>query len=281
LRRVIRRRPLTELQEKQIRLAEPVPPPLESAPHDEKAINEIKRAHLCLHLFDASPGRDIDDAPDQFYTHRQVELGKEHARRQLIWLPNAVAYDAISYEPHRNFLKNLENAERDASSYRFIREPMTADAVVREVLAARREHEEERAAKHAPSAAVLDAHFQDLSGAIALLKPSLEKRSVGLEINYGEDEPRKNVELLVRKLRQASRLILVFGQSRRDWIEHRLREALKICLEEESKLKPCAIYFAPPRSLQNEQKFDFGIIPVYKFDSSDLDNALMKWLSES
>src|SRR5262249_6427949 len=94
LGRTIRRRLITELREKKIQLAEFVPPPMESEPHDQKAIQEIKRAHLSLHLFDASPGRDIEDAPDRFYTHRQVELGKQHARSQMIWLPNSITYDS-------------------------------------------------------------------------------------------------------------------------------------------------------------------------------------------
>ena len=281
LRRTLRRRLITGLREKGIGLADPVPPPLESAPHDQKAIAEIKRADLSLHLFDASPGRDIEDAPDQFFTHRQVELAREHAARQLIWLPNSAPYEGIAYEPHRQFLQNLENAKRDSSSYRFIREPLTADAVVREVLAMRQQFEEEQAVKSAPSAAVLDAHFHDLSHAMASLKPTLDKRQVALEINYGEDEPRKNIESLVEKLKKASRLIVVFGLSSRDWVEHRLCEALKICLEKDGKLKPCGIYFAPPHSLRSEPKFDFGIIPVCQFDSDGLDEELSKWLSET
>jgi len=281
LRRTIRRRLITELQEKGVRLAEPVPPPLESGPHDEKAVAEIKRSHMCIHLFDASPGRDIEDAPDQFFTHRQVELGKQSARAQLIWLPNSISYEAIAYEQHRKFLQSLENAKRDSSGYRFIREPLTPDAVIREILAWRQRHEEELAAKNIPSAAVLDAHFQDLSNAIESLGPRLEKRKVALEINYGEDEPRKNIGNLMDKLKKASRLIMVFGRWKREQFEFRLREALKMCLEEEGRLKPCGIYFAPPHSLSADQRFDFGIIPVQQFDSANLDDALMKWLSES
>jgi TIR domain-containing protein len=280
LRRTIRRRLITELQEKGVRLAESVPPPLESEPHDEKAAAEIKRSHLCVHLFDASPGRDIEDAPDQFFTHRQVELGRQSARAQLIWLPNSIAYEAIAYEPHRRFLQSLENATRDSSEYRFIREPLTPDAVVREILDWRRRHEEALASKNIPSAAVLDAHFQDLSNAIEWLGPRLEKRKVALEINYGEDEPRKNIGNLVDKLKKASRLIMVFGRWKREQFEFRVREALKMCLEEEGRLKPCGIYFAPPHSLGADQRFDFGIIPVQQFDSASLDDALMKWLSE-
>jgi hypothetical protein len=127
---------------------------------------------------------------------------------------------------------------------------------------------------------VLDAHFHDLSNAIESLGPRLEKRQVALEINYGEDEPRKNVEKLVDKLKKASRLIMVFGRWERKQFEFRVREALKMCLEEESRLKPCGIYFAPPRSLSADQRFDFGIIPVRQFDSSNLDDALADWLSE-
>jgi len=281
MRRTIRRRLITELREKGVGLAEPVPPPLESEPHDEKAVAEIKRSSLCVHLFDASPGRDIEDSPDQFFTHRQVELGKQHARAQLIWLPNSIGYESIAYEPHRNFLQSLENAKRDSTGYRFIRESLTPDTVVREILEERRRYEEELAAKNIPSAAVLDAHFQDLSNAIESLGPRLEKRSVALEINYGEDEPRKNIEKLVDKLKKASRLIMVFGRWKREQFEFRAREALKMCLEEEGKLKPFGIYFAPPHSLSADQRFDFGIIPVRQFDSSNLDDALADWLSES
>lgn len=282
LRRILRRRVVTELQEQGVRLADSVPPPLESALHDEKAIAEIKRSHLALHLFDASPGRDVEGASDEFYTHRQVQLARQHAAAQLIWLPNSTEYETIGYEAHRAFLQTLETAERDASSYRFIREPLTAEAVVREVLEYQRQYEEALAAQLRPSAAVLDAHFHDLSGAIASLKPRLAERRVELEINFGEDEPRKNVEKLVEKLKQASRLLMVFGQWRREQFDFRLREALKICFEENVKLQACGIYFAPPHNLRDEPMFDFGgFIRLHQFDQTNLDEGLSKWLSES
>lgn len=227
-------------------------------------------------MFDGSPGRDIEDAPDQFFTHRQVELGKQHARQQWIWLPNSVSYEAISYEPHRDFLRELENAERDAASYRFIREPLTPEAVVREVVTCRDRYLAELVAQQQPLAAVLDAHFHNLSGALSSLKPRLEKRQIDLEINFGEDEPRKNLEKLVQKLKSARRLLMVFGQWQRKQFDARLKEVIKICFEEDVKLQACGIYF-----LRNELRFDFGSwVRLHQFDDSNLDEGLAQWLKD-
>lgn len=281
LRRTIRKRLLAEFPQNGLNLTDAVPPPMEAASHDAKTIQEIERAHLSLHLFDGSPGRDIEDLSDQFYTHRQVELGKQHARQQWIWLPNEIKYDAINYAPHRNFLRDLENAERDAASYRFIRQPLTPDSVVREVVAYRDRYLAELAAQRQPLTALLDAHFQDLSGALASLKPRLELRQVDLEINYGEDEPRKNIEKLVQKLKSTSRLLMVFGHWPRKQFDFRLREALKICFEEDVKLQACGIYFANPHSLRDEPRFDFGgFVRLHQFDNANLDEGLAHWLHD-
>jgi len=107
LRRTIRRRLINELQEKGLRLAESVPPPLESEPHDEKAVAELGRAALSVHLLDEWPGREIDGAANKTYPQRQVELGMRHAKSQLIWISPHFDIQDVEIESYRQFLEKL------------------------------------------------------------------------------------------------------------------------------------------------------------------------------
>jgi hypothetical protein len=101
-------------------------------------------------------------------------------------------------------------------------------------------------------------------------------------INPEADDPSQNVKILEERLKQVSRLIIVFGNVAEEWVRARLGEAVKIAITEDCPLKACGIYFAPPRRKASDGKFNLGFLPVYQFDSQDIADprALLPLLEE-
>jgi hypothetical protein len=268
--RLLRRRIANELQQQGITLSTPVPPPYEVGPHDEKVITDISRAHLAVHLLDEWPGREMDGAPEQSYPQRQVALGLQHARAQLIWVPSRLdtqALQAVDDVPHRELLTQLESGQREPSRYSFIR--ASQSEITREIFVRLDQLKQAAAAPRTPSAVLLDTHLKDQLHAMELGRFLLE-RNIQPYINPEEDDPSKNIRILEERLKQVSRLIIVFGSVAEEWVRARLGEAVKIAVIAGYQLKACGIYFAPPRRKAPDGKFNLPFLPVYQFDSQDL-----------
>jgi hypothetical protein len=275
--RLLRRRLTNELQQQGITLLPHIPPPYEAEPHADNVAAAIRQAALCVHLLDAWPGREIDGEPEKSYPRRQAELGTQHARAQLIWVPPALELQAIEDADYRNFLDQLENGQREQASYRFSRE--SPSALTREIIAQLDQIQQAAAVPVTPAAALLDTHLKDQLHALELSRFLLE-RHIQPYINPEEDNPSQNIKILTERLKQVSRLIIIFGAVAEEWVRARLGEAVKIAITEGCPLKACGIYFAPPRHKDKDGKFSLPFLPVYQFDSHDLAHpqAGMPWL---
>jgi len=263
----LRRRVASELQQQGVNVAKQTPPPFEAVHHDEQARDEMERADLSVHLLDRLPGREIVDQSEHTYPWRQAELGLVHSRAQLIWTPPVLDSEAIEDEPYRRFLEGLENGPRKGANYNFIRESPTA--LTREIMAVLDRIKRPAKPPSAPSAALLDTHLKDQLHALELSRFLLE-RNVQPYINPEADDPSRNVKVLEERLKQVSRLIIVFGDVAEEWVRARLGEAVKIAIAEDCPLRACGIYFAPPRKKTGDVQFKLGFLPVYQFDSGDL-----------
>ena len=123
----------------------------------------------------------------------------------------------------------------------------------------------------APSAALVDTHFKDQLHALDLIR-FLSEKNIQPFINPEEDDPRKNMKILEERLKQVSKLIIVYGSVTEEWVRARLGAAVQIAITERSPLKACAIYYAHPRKKSADGNFNLGFFPVYTFDNSDLSN---------
>jgi len=278
--RTLRRRVANELSQQGVRLTAQVPPPFEAGPHDDKVIAEIKRADLSVHLIDAWPGREIEHRPERTYPQHQAELALAHAGAQLIWAPQSLDLQSVEDEAHRSFLDQLENGPREGACYSFIRE--SPSALTREILVRLDQLRKAALAPQELSAVLLDTHLKDQLHALELSRFFLN-HDVQPYINPETDDPSKNVKILEERLKQVSRLIIVFGDVAEEWVRARLGEAVKIAITEECPLKACGIYFAPPRQKAAGVKFDLGFLPVYQFDSRDFGDpqTLLSLLGEA
>jgi hypothetical protein len=276
--RKTRQRLAAELHEKGVVLAESVPPPWESQLHDAKASAEMQRAQLCVHLFDAWPGREIPDQPDQHYVYRQVNLAQQLAKPQLFWTPPPpFNLQAIEDDEHRQFLMRLAEGPREGARYNFVREPpSTLAQVVIDKL-----HQLQAAITPRANATILlDTHLKDDDYAITLRQILLDQLNIKSYINQGEDNPGANVAILEARLRQVGRMIIIFGQVAESWVFGRLSHASEIA-NKENILLNLGIYYTAQRRKGNGGLFRLGSLQVYEFDDADLRNpqALMPLLA--
>jgi hypothetical protein len=263
----LRRRVSSELRQQGVNLTAPIPPPYDSARHDERVTAELGRANLSVHLLDQWPGREIDGAASETYPRRQVELGSQQAKSQLIWVPQSLDIQSIEDEAHRDFLDRLENGKRNLTGYKFIREPQTA--ITREIINRLDELKQESAAKSDDSAVLLETHLKDQLHAFDLGR-TLTELKIRLHLHSEGDEPGGSVRAFEESLRKVNRLIIVFGSVDEYWVRERLGDAVKFAVTARHPLKSCSVYFAPPRNKSDNGEFKLPPLPVYEFDSRDL-----------
>jgi TIR domain len=267
--RSLRRRVTAELQSKGIAVVADVPPPFAADSHEQQAIAAINKAQLTVHLLDSFPGREIEDAEDKSYAQRQVELSIEHARSQFIWVPKTLDLTTLEDGAYKDFLDRLENGERSAASYKFLR-GLPAELpheILDEIEAQRRRP----SAEALPSAALVDTHFKDQLHALDLIR-YLSDKNVQPFINPEEDDPRKNIRILEERLKQVTKLIIVFGSVTSEWVRARLGAAVEIAITEGCPLRACGVYYAGARHKNADGDFRLGLFPVYTFDAADLNN---------
>lgn len=266
----------TELREQGVTLIADIPPPHEAVAHDEKVKAEIARADIAVHLLNELRGTKITDAPSQRYPQRQVELGLEHARSQLIWVPQSLDQQAIAKieDPaHRDLLNKLENGDREQSRYRFIRE--SPSAIAREVInqleqLKQLEEQKRQQTQTELMATMVDSHLKDQLHAWELGRALSENR-VQPFINPTLDDPALSLKILEDRLRQVSRIIILFGQVTEDWVRARLGEALNVAARTPGcPLKSFAVCFAPPQKKEKGIRFDLSFMPVQHFDLREL-----------
>lgn len=125
----------------------------------------------------------------------------------------------------------------------------------------------------APSAALVDTHLKDQLHAYHLGQYLIGK-SIQPYINPEEDDPQRNMKVLEERLKQVTKLIVIFGDVAEDWVRARLGVALQIAVTEKCPLKACGVYFAPPRQRSAQGLFNLPFLPVYEFDNRDMNDSL-------
>jgi hypothetical protein len=264
--RKTRQRLVAELHDKGIALADEVPPPWDAAAHESNVTAEIQRAQLCVHLFDAWPGREIEEQPEQFYTHRQVQLAQAQSKPQLIWVAPSLDLTTVEDDKHRTLLTGLETGPRESTQHSFVRESPTqlAQLVLAQLAA------QQQTSEQTPTGAtvLLDTHLKDDDYTFEF-RNVLRQLEIRAYINQTEADPRSNIEILEKRLRQVNQMVLVFGNVSEDWVWGRLFEALRFDMAD--RRLQFFIYYAR-RNKENQGQFKLGARTIYELDDSDLRN---------
>ena len=265
--RPLKKRIFNELSPK-FNILENIPPPFDADSHNNSVIDAVKKADLCIHLFDEYSGREMDGEPDKTYPQKQVELGLENANAQLIWIPRDLNISNIEDKKYEKFLDQLENGARPKGNYDFIRGISSSLSYeIREKI----EQLKEPFVEETPgfiAAALLDTHFKDQLHALELSKYLLE-RKIQPFVNPQEDDPRKNLSIFKERLNQVAMLIIFYGNVAEEWVRGRLIAAMEIAITSGSPLKACGIYLAPPHKEKREGFFNQEFLKVHMLDNSD------------
>jgi hypothetical protein len=247
-----------ELVSKGIEVVTDLPPPYPAAEHEQAVRDALEAARLSIHLLDDAPGNKIQGDTANTYSRKQVELGIQQGKRQLICVPKALEVAAIKNQSHMDFIRRLESDERGQATYRFIRETppgMIAHEIVQEI--------EKILKEGSPgttdgSAALLDIHEKDEDFAPELSRVFL-KRKLKLLINPASDEPQENMTLFDEVRKGVSVLIIVLGHVTDLWASRRLNFALQVAV---SSLKFCGIYTPPVDGSGTPRPIDLRVFQI-------------------
>jgi len=246
-----------ELQQKGVDVITNLPPPFASAPHEKAVTEELGKVGLSVHLLDDMPGNRIEGEPSKTYYQKQIELGVQNGKRQLICVPQTLDVDAISNQTHRDFVRQLESGRRQEATYRFIRETPPS-RIAHDVLQEIESILQERNGPATQLAALLDIHEKDGDFAPELSRVFF-KRNLRLLINPASDEPQENMTIFDEVRKGVSVLIIVLGHVTDLWASRRLNFALQVAV---SSLKFCGIYTPPVDGSGTPRPIDLSVFQI-------------------
>jgi hypothetical protein len=245
-----------------------LPPPYDADKHDDRVIAEIGKAHLVINLLNQDRGVKMENRPGMTYLRRQVELGIEHARRQLIWVPRTLE---IEDPQQRDFIEFLKNCDRpptteiiDDSFDEFCRSVKTT--VEEQMLLAQAQ------ARDSAQPAVLISYDSRDRREVYKLGDQLEQIGVEAIIESEVNDPELRFKLLKDYIKRVGYLILIYGGAEKSWLINKAFTLMQAATEYDRLPKACGIYLAPPRNKTDEMKqitLPFNT-RVSLFDSNDI-----------
>lgn len=259
--RLHRKRVIEDLKRQEVDVLADVPPPFAESDHDRRVIEALGRADLSVHLLDAVAGREIDGREDQTYSRRQVELAREHAGSQMIWLPRDLEIEKIEDERHQRLLQGLERGEGRGRSCDFVRaSPVDLTRLIVERLAQLRSAVAVENAP-APRSCLLVTHAKDTAHMLPVAGALLE-RGVQPYIDQEANEPRALVQLFGERLREAASLIVFYGSVSASWVRERLDTAIQRAVTDGRTDLKLGVFAAPPDKAPETLQFSRGFVQV-------------------
>jgi hypothetical protein len=254
-----RRHLRTQLEKEGIEIVSGILPAEAQAHHEAMVVEAMRRSTLSIHLLGALPGRPIDEErPEKTYPMEQVRIGLEHAGSQLVVLPQGLERRDIEEPEYADLIASLQERQRDADRLEIIQ--VGREQLAEEVLSKLRRLEAREKAHKAAYAqagggrAFVDLHVNDLSSAGDLVGYLHRKEVAAITIPSGDLDPATGLSLFDEHLRSARVFIVVFGRVARNWVEHRLNEALKLILSNRLTTK-VGVYLAPPHKSPSDAVF--------------------------
>lgn len=273
--RLTRKRLVTELEKKSFRVITGMPPPDEAKEHEKAVVTALRKADLSVHLLDQYPGREINGDPENSYAQKQAELALLEGRPQMIWVPGETNLEQIEVDSYRQFLAMLEKGNvssmegnTTSKEYEFLRGPKSSLAQEITDYAERLKTQQR---PQQPSGGMLpvllDTHLRDQMYALDLGKTLLEN-NIQPFINPQEDDPRKNIDLLKNRISQVKKMIFLYGNVGKEWIQGRMGAAIQLIIENNYPIEDFFVYLAPPHKKAVDIISSQRFIKINIFDSS-------------
>ena len=199
----------------------------------KKAVVESPEAAVSVHLFGPRP---CPPAEKQF--------DASGSARQVIWLHKDVALPGAPGDPYLTWLHQLEQSKRDPDRSTLIRSGIAkAAAQILEAVDAF----SPPAPVESP-AILIHAHERDKDAAYAAWEYLMDKNVKARLDHYADGPTRSRFEELVR---EASGLVVFFGDVDWDWVKSRIRQAYQAAPD---TLKTMSVCLAPPAPPDRKSK---------------------------
>lgn len=259
-----------------------VPPPYGEREHAAAVRRTMAQADLTVHLLGVHPGEPMEEGdPARTYPIEQARIGLEHARSQLVLLPDEMAIELVDQPAYADLLRSLGDRERDAGRFELIR--TGRHRMVDEILAKRQRLEEEarqlaEVQAGSPQIAFIDLHSRDVPYATDLVGYLVQRRMTPVMIPAADLSPVAGMSLFEENLKRAKLFVVVFGAVARAWVEHRLQEAFKLILGNQLDTR-IGVYVAPPEKPADQVRFPalFEVaVNMSRFDPETLQSLLAK-----
>jgi len=251
----------TALLERGIEFFDEIPPPASEAQHSDAVRTAVKAADLSIHLLGVDPGGPVQGMSDKTYPVEQARIALDHARSQLILMPDEFDLDFVEDAAYREFIRSLTERERSADRLELVR--IGRHQMLDQVLTKRCNLVEatRRQAAAPRIATFVDLHPKDWSRAGELVAYFQRKR-IPLQMALSVE-----ASLFKDALRKASLFLVVFGEVTRDWVVGRLNKAVHVALEEDLHFA-MAVYLAS-RSARGRPGFGPSVAIVDSADRFD------------
>lgn len=264
-----------ELQQQGIEVISKIPPPYTQKEHAEETKKAIEQADLCLHLLGNLPGTPIDeDIPAQTFPRVQAELALEHARSQLILMPESFSLEAVEEPEYKQFLIDLQERPRQSGRLQIVK---AGRAQMLEAVVEAKKNLEDQAAKAAPGnrppgLAFVDLHVKDLNYVGDLISYLAEKKISALTVPSVEQNPASGLAVFEQNLRNAELFIVVYGGVAREWVENRLIDGFKL-ITTKGLTTRMGVYVAPPDKPPEAVNFGFCdvMLNTKRFDPATME----------
>ena len=266
--RRLRKRTITELEKQGFAVVCDTPPPYTTAEHEKAVTEKLAEADLAVHLLDGLPGREIVELKDAWYPQKQVELGLQGSKSQLIWVPKELDMEAIEEEAYKGFLYGLRDIKKASAKTDFV-EGLPGE-LTRQISDCADHLKAQRKAQQfgEKMAILLDTHYNDQLYALELSKNLLE-HGIQPFINPQEDDPKKNIHVLADRIGQVSKLVFLYGQVSKDWVLGRMNEALKLIVENDYPIEDFFVFMVPPHKKPDEISMKQRFLKIQVVNNSD------------
>lgn len=221
------------------------PPPYTKSEHAEKVKEKLNQAALSVHLFDSMPGIFIDGEGSVTFSQEQVEIARQEAKDQLIFIPKQLDFEEIEDATHKDFLLHLQNDKHEDDKYSLIREsaPSTIASEINQMLKKHRSTGN-GSQTNTGHAVFLDFHEKDNVYAINVSN-WLANAGVRTFFCMHGANPAESLKIFESKLKAVNAIIIIGGNVASEWVNERLIKAIELILKENYEISYLAVYIAP------------------------------------
>ena len=250
--RPARKRIITDLVKEGYNVVTGIPPPDEAIAHEQATNKALKNADLAVHILDEFSGREITGDAETCYPQKQAQLATASGKPQMIWVPAETDFAKVEDEKYKKFLEELETGKSTSKGFEFVRG--SRSALAKNIIDYAEQMKAEQLSLTADKrnlSVLLDTHFNDQLYAFDLSKSLLENQ-IQPFINPQEDDPRKNIDLMGKRISQVKKLIFIYGSVSKGWVLERMSAALQLIITNNYPIDDFFVYMAPPDKEANE-----------------------------